>query len=545
MRDSNTYVADVLESSIDTGVSVANSKKPFDHDRYEILATIDRGCWGIAYDVRDLVTDSLMVAKDFDPNQIAIRQLKERNLTLNDVIRNEYTEMRTPDGVVPTWIEKDKNGKLFLIMPKYERDFESVITRGDHNRHLNDGLSLDDIVKWGNNISTSICGYHKEYDEAHCDIKPDNLFVDKKGKLWLGDSGTSTGTSHISFDTVRSNMGFINTRAPENFRNNARPNERSDVWSFGSLMYRMFTGKYVLEDELDNAVDPAKYIEGLDDKMAKVLINNRLKNVPKPFRKFMKKCLTFEYYGKNGRYENGMEMKKAWDETVDNLDPWHFYKSQVKKYVFPAIGVGMALTGIIYGSKLEPTKVDMPKSNLVGQVYTTEVIPKTHLVFERDTIPEPKELIDFGAMNISSSTLRMYTQNMYVAHFLRAFNGAILERGEVNIDAYTEEQFKTYIAYTTPDERGMGIAHGPLAIMAKSLEVAIKKSQTPRGTIDLEDVFAISRMGEDKINMARRISGSFDYKIYSKAKDASGQYIIPEKEQSFIMSCLSRVDLEK
>jgi hypothetical protein len=238
-------------------------------------------------------------------------------------------------------------------------------------------------------------------------------------------------------------------------------------------------------------------------------------------------------------------MKKAWDETVANLDPLHFYKSQIKKFIFPAIGVGIALTGIIYGSKLEPTKLDMPKSQLQGQAYMTEAIPKEHLMFERDTIPEPKELISFGAMNISSSSLRMYTQNVYVGHFLRAYNGAVLERGQLNIDVYTDEQFKTYINYTSPDERNMGPARGPLAIVAKSLEVAITKSKTPSGVIDLEDVFAISRMGEDKINMARRISGSFDYKIYSKAKDANGQYLIPEKEQNFIMGCLSRVDLEK
>jgi len=541
----NTILDDIIETKVPI---TAKPKKPFDHDRYEIIAKINRGCWGVVYDVRDLVTDSMLVAKDFDPMQIAIRQLKERNLTLNDIIRNEYTELRTPEGVVPTWIEKDKNGKLFLIMPKYECNFESKITWNEDRRNLNSNLSLESILKWGSDISVSIQGYHKEYGEAHCDIKPENLFVDKKGKLWLGDSGTSTGTSYLSADAKRSNMGFMYTRAPENFMDYARPSKSSDVWSFGSLMYRLFTGKYFLEDELEKESDPAKYIEHLiyDQKAAKTLMNTKLKKIPKPFRKFMRECLTFDRYSdKNHRYEDGVEMKKAWDETVANLDPLHFYKSQIKKFIFPAIGVGIALTGIIYGSKLEPTKLDMPKSQLQGQAYMTEAIPKEHLMFERDTIPEPKELISFGAMNISSSSLRMYTQNVYVGHFLRAYNGAVLERGQLNIDVYTDEQFKTYINYTSPDERNMGPARGPLAIVAKSLEVAITKSKTPSGVIDLEDVFAISRMGEDKINMARRISGSFDYKIYSKAKDANGQYLIPEKEQNFIMGCLSRVDLEK
>ncbi len=550
MKNSNATIEDVLDVPVDTVNTVALTEttpveeayKPFDHDRFEILNVINRGCWGIAYDVRDLVTDSLMVAKDYDPTQTARRQLKERQLTLNGVIKNEYTEMRAPDGIVPTWIEKDKNGKLFLIMPKYERDFESVLNRNDYKRKLNDGLSLDDILKWSSYVATSISGYHKEYEEAHCDIKPDNIFVDKKRKLWLGDSGTSTGTSQLSIDAKRSNMGFIYTRAPENFKKDAKPSERSDVWSFGSLVYRMFTGKYLLEDELDNAVDPTKYIEGLDTKMAKVLVNNKLKAVPKPYRKFLKKCLSFEKYS---RYDSGVEMKKAWDETIANLDPYHHILSQTKKYVFPAIAAGILAMGIIYGSKLEPTKVDMPKSEMVGQVYMTEGLPKEHLMFERDTVPVPKDLISTGAMNLSSSVLKLYTDNMYVGHFLRAYSQAILERGWANIDPYTDVQFQTYMAYTTPDERNYSPGKGPNAIIAKSLEVAITKSKTPTGVIDLEDVFAISRFGEDKINQARRISGSFDYKTYSQAKDASGGYVLPIEEQEFIMDVLSRVNLEK
>jgi len=547
---------------------------PFEHDRYKIMQKIPkRGAWGTNYLVEDVVTEQIITAKDFDITPTAAAQLVERKLTLEDVIKKEDTQLRAPDKVVQAWIDVDKNGRLLLLKPAFEKDYEDVIAPNGSRHFLGEGISIEKLHEDCIDLATSLSGFHTVYDKAHCDFKPANILTGRLIKseysgpsyillsdrsvrsqfsglrviydgLWLSDSGTSTGSSVKDIDAARSNMGFIYTRAPENFRQNARPKKSSDVWSFGSLVYRLFTGKYVLEDELDNAVDPAKYINGLDDKVAKALINTKLKNVPKPYRKFLKKCLSFETYCRNARFEDGTEMKKAWEETVANLDPFHFYKSQIKKFIFPAMGIGIALTGIIYGSKLEPTKVDMPKSQLQGQAYMTESIPKEHLMFERDTIPEPKELINYGAMNLSSSSLRQYTQNMYVAHFLRAYDGAILERGSVNIDIYTDEQFKTYINYTSPDERSMA-AHGPLAIVAKSLEVAMTKSKTPSGVVDLEDVFAIARMGEDKINMARRISGSFDYKIYSKAKDASGQYLISEKEQNFIMGCLSRVDLEK
>lgn len=538
MNNSNTDIVDVL----DTQADIVSSQKPFDHDRYEIIKKIDRGCWGIAYDVHDNVTNSEMVAKDFDPTQVAQKQLKERKLTLNDVIRNEYTEMRAPDGIVPTWIEKDKNGKLFLVMPKYEKDFESVITTNKDKKYLDNWLSLNDILKWGSDIATSIAGYHKEYNEAHCDIKPDNIFVDKKRKLWLGDSGTSTGTSQISFDVVRSNMGFMYTRAPENFRKDARPNESSDVWAFGSLMYRMFTGKYLLEDELDNAVNPTKYIEGLDEKISKVLLNNKLKKVPKPFRKFLKKSLTFNRHYDGERYADGMEMKKAWEETIADLNPTHFWIKQAKKYLMPALATGIILSGVIYASKLKPDEVTMPKSEIKGQMYITEGLPKNHLVFERDTILPQDALLDGVGIIPSDNMIRSFTKNIYAAHLLKAHIYVVNVKNR-NRDIYTDAQFKTYMAYTSPEERQF--AHdSPVAIMAKSLEVAITKSKTPAGTIDLEDVFAIARLGEEKVTMARRISGSFDWKNYSKATGSDGQPIVPMKEQNFINECLRYVNLE-
>lgn len=531
-------ISEKLVSTKSKSMNIVES--PFDNKRYDIIEKIPkRGCWGEAYRIKDNVTGSRIVAKDFNLTQVAKKQLLERNLTLTDVIKNEYTELRTPDGVVPTWIEQGKNGKLFLIMPEYEKDFEQVLEKETISKPL-DKFDLEKILKWSSNILSDISNYNKEYKKAHCDIKPDNFFVDKNGKLWLGDSGTSTGTSDTNSEDLRSNMGFIYTRAPENFYLDAKPTISSDVWSTGSLLYRLFTGKYLLQDELDNSKDPGLFITNLDKDIYSTMLKQKLKDVPKEFRPFFKKCLAIETRGPKKRFESTIEMKTEWESVVKNLNPYEFYKSQFKKLAVPILGVGGALALIGYASKMEPTKTSIPESYIQINLDVPQM-PNEHLIFNRDTIPMYKAIPN--TPHLTYANLKSITDNAYVAHFVKAYDAALSERGITKLkDTYTDAQAETYMQYTSSDQR-MYDSKQELSIITKSLEVAMSKSVSDKGTIDLEDVFAIARVGENKVNLARRLSKSFDFKDYSCAKTSDGEYVIPLKEQQFIVGCLQYTSL--
>ena len=74
--------------------------------------------------------------------------------------------------------------------------------------------------------------------------------------------------------------------------------------------------------------------------------------------------------------------------------------------------------------------------------------------------------------------------------------------------------------------------------IARNIEVAITKSILPDGRIDLEDTFAIARLGEDLVRRAQRAAGSFDFQRYIVAKDVAGEYIIPKEEQKFLKTWL-------
>ena len=80
--------------------------------------------------------------------------------------------------------------------------------------------------------------YAHERRIIHCDIKPDNMVLFPDGELQL----TDFGIAKIAMRTIRaSGSGTVGYIAPEQAM--GRPSFRSDVFSLGLVIYRMFSGK--------------------------------------------------------------------------------------------------------------------------------------------------------------------------------------------------------------------------------------------------------------------------------------------------------------
>lgn len=72
----------------------------------------------------------------------------------------------------------------------------------------------------------------------HCDIKPENFILFPEGRLRLGDFGIAKVAMRRL--TLASGQGTVGYVAPEQAL--GRPSLRSDVFSLGLLIYRMFSG---------------------------------------------------------------------------------------------------------------------------------------------------------------------------------------------------------------------------------------------------------------------------------------------------------------
>jgi hypothetical protein len=77
---------------------------------------------------------------------------------------------------------------------------------------------------------------------VHCDLKPDNVIIENN-KVKLLDFGIARlpgGDSHASRHALVGTMEYM---APEQIQNNRSAFPQSDIFSFGVLMYELFTGQ--------------------------------------------------------------------------------------------------------------------------------------------------------------------------------------------------------------------------------------------------------------------------------------------------------------
>ena len=84
---------------------------------------------------------------------------------------------------------------------------------------------------------TSAVAYAHNLNIIHCDIKPENMILLPDGRLQLADFGIAK----VAQKTINgSGSGTVGYMAPEQAM--GRPSTKSDVFSLGLIMYRMFTG---------------------------------------------------------------------------------------------------------------------------------------------------------------------------------------------------------------------------------------------------------------------------------------------------------------
>ncbi|MFV2072910.1 MAG: protein kinase [Thermoanaerobaculales bacterium] len=214
--------------------------------KYEILEKMGEGGMGAVYKVRHRLLEEIRVIKVMRPHLAADENLRERFLReAKTAIR-----LRHPNVAQLHDCTVDEEGNAFMVIEYIE------------------GVTLEEMLKEGGTppigLTLEIAGQslkalgslHRK-KVVHRDIAPDNLMLsrDDEGEplVKLIDLGIAKVLEAVDAGLTATGMfiGKLRYSSPEHFRTHdgASVDARSDLYSFGVVLYEMLTGTHPIEGE--------------------------------------------------------------------------------------------------------------------------------------------------------------------------------------------------------------------------------------------------------------------------------------------------------
>jgi serine/threonine protein kinase len=197
--------------------------------RYDVIEELGRGAMGVVYKVRDPNIGRLVALKTV--------RLDVQGLEHDEVLRRFRHEARAagrmnhPNVVIVH--DADESDGLFYIAMEYIQGetLYNILARQKT-------LPADKIIDYSRQICAGL-DYAHSMGVIHRDVKPANIMITPQGTAKIMDFGVAKMGASLTQDG--SVVGTPDCMSPEQVK--GRPLDgRSDLFSYGVVLYQMFTG---------------------------------------------------------------------------------------------------------------------------------------------------------------------------------------------------------------------------------------------------------------------------------------------------------------
>ena len=230
----------------------SNSQFPYKLDsNIEILREIGRGGCGIVFLARNNNFGTIFAIKTFKDQFLKNLHIRKR---FEKEARNWIKLEPHPYIIHPFFVEKI-SGRLFIGMPYIQKNSDGCNTLREYLEKQPPKL-IQSLI-WAIQFCVGMDYVNNQGIISHRDINPSNIFIDTKKNVRIADFGLSksiddsTIPSCKSIENEQGNHQFTNLTSPgdllgtqkymspEQFDDPIKCDIRSDIYSFGLVLYEL------------------------------------------------------------------------------------------------------------------------------------------------------------------------------------------------------------------------------------------------------------------------------------------------------------------
>jgi serine/threonine protein kinase len=284
---------------------------------YKILEKLGEGGMGVVYKAKDLKLNRNVAIK-FLPRFISADE-EERKRFENEA---QAAAALNHSNIATIYAIEESKDQIFIVMEYIDGiELKDKIKTG--------AIPIEETINLAIQIAEGLEAAHKK-GVVHRDIKSSNIMITNDGKVKIMDFGLAKIKGGAQLTKIGSTVGTVAYMSPEQAQGE-EVDHRTDIWSFGIVLYEMITGKLPFKGEYDQAII---YLILNEEPISPDKLNP---DIPAGLSEIIGACLQKDYKSRNQSLKEISEnLNKAKDISVVKVD-----EPQLKKIaILPFINVG-------------------------------------------------------------------------------------------------------------------------------------------------------------------------------------------------------------